>query len=60
MCPAKLPVEDAGPALVDEGDVGRHEVDDHGGVDDEESQDDGNESLTNLEDLLGDSDDDLF
>ena len=60
MCPAKLPVEDAGPAQVDEGDIGRQEVVDHGGVDDEESQDDGNESLTNLEDLLGDSDDDLF
>ena len=60
MCPAKLPVEDAGPAEVDEGDVGRHEVGDHGGGDNEESQDDGNESVLNLEDLLGDSDDDLF
>ena len=63
MCPAKLPVEAAGPAQVDEGDVGRHEEvgdHDHGGGDDEESQDDGNESVLNLEDLLRDSDDDLF
>ena len=50
-------------AQVDEGDVGRHEEvgdHDHGGGDDEESQDDGNESVVNLEDLLRDSDDDLF
>ena len=51
-------------AQVDEGDVGRHEEEvgdhDHGGGDDEESQDDGNEIVLNLEDLLRDSDDDLF
>ena len=32
----------------------------HGGGDDEVSQGVGNDSVLNLEDLLGDSDDDLF
>ena len=35
-------------------------VGEHGGGDDEVSQGVGNDSVLNLEDLLGDSDDDLF
>ena len=61
MCPSKIPDQDAGPPQVDvsEGDDA-FGVGEHGGGDDEVSQGVGNDSVLNLEDLLGDSDDDLF